>query len=395
MDPLSISADTLFLALENQSYQAETLATQALSNGIDKYMDEDYEAAAVEFKRSLGLSPYSQYAVDATKHLAQTYLKLDETEKAIDAYKQTLKLLPQRDDLHLALGNLFMAEDRSGEAVESYEQAVRIYDDPVNRYALGQGYLSTGRYNDAENQFNKIISRSPDSYSGYFGLGQTLSAQKKYTAAIEAFENALSRNRDFNDAYVEMGYVYANAGKMEKAEDILTTLEHKDPDLASLLKAYIQKTTKPQITTAWATGTFHFYLPAKTQISDMSSYLSEPNASHSLTMEFQFNKEMNRETVEDPFNWTIKRASGLGPAENYNYGLGIEDTEVQLSLYPSDVYYDSDKLTATVRFSINQNAEANATIDPVHIVFSFNGQDADGNPMDPKFDQYMGFSGHF
>ena len=48
--------------------------------------------------------------------------------------------------------------------------------------------------------------------------------------------------------------------------------------------------------------------------------------------------------------------------------------------------------TATVQFRISQNAEANATIDPAHIVFKFYGMDAYGKAMDQSADEYSGFS---
>jgi hypothetical protein len=104
---------------------------------------------------------------------------------------------------------------------------------------------------------------------------------------------------------------------------------------------------------------------------------------------------MDRESVENPTNWTIARSRGNGPGTDYNFGRPIASTEVRLSPYPTDVYYDEKNLTATVRFTITQNATADGTIDPSHIVFTFKGEDAAGNRMDPKYDQFMGFKGSF
>jgi len=59
--------------------------------------------------------------VDAARYMSFAYEKLGNTEKAIDSYKQILKLQPGRDDMHLALGNLLFKEGRTGEAIESYE----------------------------------------------------------------------------------------------------------------------------------------------------------------------------------------------------------------------------------------------------------------------------------
>lgn len=396
MDELSsVAADSMFNALASQSSQMSSIANQALANGIQKYMDKDYKGAAAEFKRAFGLDPFSDYAVDAARYQAMSYQRLGDTRKAIDAYKQLLKVQPDRDDIQIALGNLYFGEGMTGEAITAYEEAVRIYDDTTNRFSLGQGYLKAGRYEDAANQFEKVIRMDQSSPNGYFGLGQTFAAQKKYPQAIEQFERAIAKKKDFYSAYAEMGYTYADAGEMKKAEEVRDDLEYKDESLAALLKSYINKKTKPQILTAWGTSTFPFYSPPRTPVAGLNTYMATANASQSFTMIFQFNKEMDRESVENPINWTIKRSLGNGPGMDYNYGLPVSATEVRISPTPSDIYYDEEKFMATVRFTINQNATINATIDPSHLEFSFKGVDADGNTMNTKYDQFMGFTGSF
>jgi len=59
---------------------------------------------------------------------------------------------------------------------------------------------------------------------------------------------------------------------------------------------------------------------------------------------------------------------------------------------PVHVSYDTAKNMATVQFRISQNAAADATIDPDHIVFKFYGMDAYGKSMDTSADEYSGFS---
>lgn len=57
--------------------------------------------------------------------------------------------------------------------------------------------------------------------------------------------------------------------------------------------------------------------------------------------------------------------------------------------------WDEKNLTATVYFTVTQNTAANATIDPSHIEFMFSGRDIYGLKMNPKADQFTGFSGVF
>jgi hypothetical protein len=118
-----------------------------------------------------------------------------------------------------------------------------------------------------------------------------------------------------------------------------------------------------------------------------------PGASKTFTMQIMFDKAMDRDSIENPANWQISRATGHGPGQAYNFGLPVSANEARISSIPSAVTWDADNQTATVYFTLTQNAAANATIDPSHIEFKFSGKDIYGLKMNPKFDQFTGFSG--
>ena len=296
----------------------------------------------------------------------------------------------------LELGNLLFGQERYGEAITAYEEAVRLYDDSNNRFSLGQAYLKTERFEDAAHQFEKIIQYGGNfARNGHYGLAQTYKGQKKFDAAIAQLEIAVSKDREFISAYEEMGYVYADAGEMDKAEEIRDFLDRDNPAVALLLDQYMNKISQPKIMFAYANSTFKYFLKPKSSLAVLDDYLANAGASKTLTMEFQFDKEMDRESIQNIFNWTIERSDETGPGMRYNWGLPVPDTEVSIAIHPSDVYYDADKRTALVRFTVTQNENADATIDPSHLVFSFSGKDTDGNDMHTQHDQFMGFSRSF
>ena len=206
MNPYTAAlADNLFSAAGHQYTGLETLANQALSSGIGKFQQNDYEGAAADFKRAFGLSPYSSFAYEATKYASMAYQAIGDSKSAIDMYEQAISVNQTDDRLHLDMGNLLFGQDRYSEAIASYEEAVRLYDDSTNRFSLGQAYIRTGRYDDAEFQFEKIIKRGGlEARNGYFGKGQALRSQEKYDQAIEQFELAIAKDREFYGAYEEM-----------------------------------------------------------------------------------------------------------------------------------------------------------------------------------------------
>ena len=393
MDLRGISnPDNLFAATVQQPAQLESLANNALKKGIDLYMRKDYKEAITEFNRSLGLSPYSSNAVDAANYKAQAYLSIDDTDGAIKAYQTAIRLDPMRDDSHVNLGNLYFSKERYQESANEYDKAVKLNPSSGNYFALGQAYMKTGRYSDAETQFDQVLQMEPDKPNGNFGLGLNYSKQGRYDEAIEQFQQAISKDHRFYDAYAELGYAYADSGKMDEAQRQVDLLSLVDTELSGSLSSYMYKVDPPKFVTAYSTD-FGFSRPMKTPLTALDTYLENAEASKTFTMKFQFDKQMSRETVENRFNWQIRRSTDSGAGQAYNFGFPIPDTEVTLSPFPDQVIYDSDSKMATVYFRVKQNATADATIDPSHIEFKFSGKDVYGNSMDENFDHFMGLSG--
>ena len=389
----AVSSIDIFSATSQGSAHLESLANNAVKNGIDLYMKEDFKGAIKEFTRAIGLAPDSAYSVDAANYMAQGYLQLDDTENAIKVYKTGIRLDPYRDDTHTQLGNLLFAEDRLDEAIKEYKEAVRLNPSASNYYTLGQGFLAAGSHNSAETQFNRVLSLAPTDPAGNHGLGLTYSQQGRYEDAIRQFETAIQKDDEFYNAYAEMGYAYADMGMMDEAQLQVDLLEQADPTLADSVSRYMYKVDPPKIMFAHSDSTFLHSMPNNTHVSALDSYLINADAAKTFTMMFQFDKQMDRQSVENRTNWQISRSMQYGPGQAYNFGLPIPSTEVTASPYPENVYWDKVNLTATVSFTIQQNATADGTIDPSHIEFKFTGKDIYGNSMDENFDQFMGFSG--
>jgi tetratricopeptide (TPR) repeat protein len=386
-------SDSLFSAMTTQSNGLESLANAALQRGIDAYTNKNYESAVKEFKRSVGLGRSSSFAADAAQYLAMSYLKLDDPENAIKAYKSAFQIDPYRDDIHIKLGNLYFSQEKYEDARTEYAEAVRLNPSTANRYSLGQAYIELERFSDAETQYSEIQRLAPQEAGGYLGMGLAYNRQGKPEAAIGQFEEAISRNSDLYDAYAQIGYAYADLGDMQSAQNMVDTLERIDQaDIADTLSRYMYKVDPPKMMFAQSSSTFPFSLGKGTPLVALNSYLMNPNASETLSIKIQFDKTMDTDSIENPMNWQISRALGQGPGQAYNFGLPISPDEAKLPPIPSAVTWDAENLTATVYFTVTQNATSNATIDPSHVEFKFSGKDTYGLKIDPKFDQFCGFN---
>jgi tetratricopeptide (TPR) repeat protein len=381
--------DPVFSANLNQQDSLDALSNSALSRGINFYQQGNYDAAVKEFQRSIALSPNSSYTQDSYDYMVQSLLNLNRTDDAIKAYKQAIKNDPTNDSYHVNLGNIYFSVNRYDDAAAEYKQAVRIDStSALNWYSLGQAYNQVGNYAGAEEAFKKIQGQSP--LDAAFGLGQTYHRMGRYDDAVFELKSAIALNENFGYAYYELGRVYTDQKKFDKAQEQSLKLSSIDQSLASQLNSYVNQNESPQLLAAYSMD-FRSTNGPRTKVSDLDPSLAVPNSSKDFTMHFVFSKPMDASTVTSPAYWSIARAYGQTRGGDYNWGLQLPPTEVTTPT-PVSVVYDQNSQTADVKFQVTQNASGNGTLDPSHLVFAFQGLDAYGKAMDPAADQYSGIS---
>jgi len=374
--------------------QLDSLANNALSQGIGFFEKGDYDRAIKAFKSSAGLSPFSDNSAKAYSYIANSYLAQDKTEEAMRTYKAAIRIYPVRDDFHLALGDIYAKDGNVAEALTEYEAAVRLNPTSMqNRYSLGQSYLHDGQFSAAREQFQVVTELSPNGASGYYGLGQVARASGDYPDAVAQLNKAISVDKKFENSYLELGYTYADMGNDQKANEQLLILQAKQSSSATTLQGYMSQASQPKIFFALGVDGFNNYLGPATKIAAMDEDLEEPKSTKLYSMNLVFSKDMDISSVQNRYNWGINKASITQNGGVYNGGFTVPKTEANMLPIPVNVIYDNDTNTASVRFRISQNAAGDATLDPAHIVFKFYGTDAYGKAMDTSADEYSGFSG--
>lgn len=384
---------TLFSSTANTQANLDALAGNILGQGIDYYQSGNYDLAISAFKRSAALSPFSDNSAKAYDYIGQSYIKLGNNDAAIKNYKEAIHIYPQRDEFHKALADIYLKEKMHEEALAEFETTVKINpSDAESRYSLGQSYITAGKLDKAGKQFNEVVRITPGNPSGYYGLGQVARAEGDLSEAVNQLTKAIRKDKNFELAYVELGCTYADQGKLDKANEQLSILENEGSNYATKLENYIIQSTQPRIIATLSTNGFDTNLGAKTSVSTLSSQLTEPNKSKLFSMQIAFSKNMDQASVINPYNWTISRATIQNNGGVYNNGLTPSAKEAFILPKPAYVTYNTETKNATIYFRVSQNASANATIDPRHIVFKFSGIDIYGKTMDTSADEYSGFS---
>jgi Flp pilus assembly protein TadD len=395
---------SLFLAIlpTTDSIQAKktSLANYQLTAGVKMLQNKRPEDAIIYFQRALALDSSN---VDAFNDLGNTYLQLKQNDKAIDTFKKLVAMKPFDSDAITSLGNAYAQAQQWSNAAIQYKKATGLNPNNTTAiYSLGQSYLLNKKYPDAIMAFQKVIRLKPNDPNGYFALGQAYNKTGDFDGAVKNLNKAIDMKRgaDFPQAVNELGYAYAGKGDDYNLQRTITKLKKLDSILAAQLQ---NNTIKPKITKG-SYGTYDTFYPdlgPNTPLMmltlkkiDPKETLSQPNATKSFTMQFQFNTTMDPVSVQNLANWKITKANG-GKAGYYNFGYTPHpELEAKPPLVQS-VAYDVTKQMATVTFSLKQNATANAVIDPSHLVFSFSGLNVNGKKMDPTANAYDAFGGVF
>jgi len=89
------------------------------------------------------------------------YLLNEESDRAIDAFVDVVRLDPEAAELHFALGNLFRRRGETDRAIRVHEHLAGRMDLAVNvrdqaQYELGQDYLKAGLLDRAEEVFTRL-----------------------------------------------------------------------------------------------------------------------------------------------------------------------------------------------------------------------------------------------
>ena len=170
----------------------------------------------------------------------------------------------------------------------------------------------------------------------------------------------------------------------------MSILKTKDTNLYHSLSSILNKPKMVYMDSA-NNKSFNQLLGPRTPLWMLDPTLMDANASKKVTVAIQFSNEMDIASIMNPANWEISRANNT-EGGYYNSYMPTTSREVSIPKRPYSVTYDPTTQQASVTFTVQQNENGDATIDPSHLVFKFSGKDSDGRQMDTGGDQIDGYA---
>jgi tetratricopeptide (TPR) repeat protein len=177
----------------------------------------------------------------------------DYTNKAIEYYRQAMKLDPAASFLSEELTDLYIQAGRIKDAVTEAEDLLKQNPDNLDaRRLLGRIYArligdpEQHKVNDemvqhAIEQFLKVTEKDPKDVDSWLMLGRLESVNRNSVEAEKAFKKVLDQDASNEEALTGLARVYADVGDTKNAIEMLRQVTGKNPNprtLAALATFY-------------------------------------------------------------------------------------------------------------------------------------------------------------
>ena len=185
------SADALYYKGKASQYVASNAFAALARIAPDSYRTHQLEA---EMLRQQGLAP-----------------------AAITEYKKAIAQKPDTAGLHYALGTLYREMGRLDDALSEFSQELRITDDPLTYYWMGDVYLQENNMDRAQQFLSKALAIQPGLPGAELDLAKTYQAQGKIAQAVKTLEAVIAADPDQQEAHYLLFGLYKAQGQIDQA----------------------------------------------------------------------------------------------------------------------------------------------------------------------------------
>jgi tetratricopeptide (TPR) repeat protein len=178
--------------------------------------NEVYQSPLSIWKNTVAMAPRNPYA---RSNLGNALATLGRHSEALEQYEEAVRLKP--DDYaegHNNWGNALLKLGRPAEAIEHYREAVGLKpDDAVSHYNWGNALSTLDRPLEAVEHYEKAIRLKPDHAEAHNNLGNALSTVGRHSESIEHYQQAIRLKPDYAEAHNNWGNTLLALGRFPEA----------------------------------------------------------------------------------------------------------------------------------------------------------------------------------
>jgi|GEM_PF-546986 len=108
---------------------------------------------------------------------------MEQVRQQLEMLKKQIAQNPNDFDALVQLGNMYMDVSKFPQAIEYFNRALAVREEPSVRTDLGICYKQSGQMQQARDAFQKVATEQPDQWQAIYNLAIVDGEMKDYTAA--------------------------------------------------------------------------------------------------------------------------------------------------------------------------------------------------------------------
>lgn len=207
----------------DRSLRVTGLATRLAQEGFPEESQRLYGLAGTGSDETSAETFYNQ---------AKAAAEQGQTDQAMAAYREALRLKPDYGQALTGLGALLLLQKQMEEARDLFERALRV--DPNHATALINLAMidrAEGDVPTALNRLRQVVARNPDFAEAHLNLGSLLASQNQLEPAISHLSKAVALQPQRAPAHLNLASAYLQAQRWQEAETHFRTTLTLNPKL--------------------------------------------------------------------------------------------------------------------------------------------------------------------
>ena len=190
-----------------------------LKHKINQLVKKDNFKSAVDFietKKGEEKKFCENYLSRLYYYQANEFFDLKNYEKALQYYKESIKLEPNYASVYNGMGIVYNILQKYEKALKNFDKAIKLKENYIESY-----YNRANTYNNLENyekamkDLNKSIDLEPDYEEAYYVRGKIYELLGEYSHAIKDFKKTIQLDNHSIKAYKSRGFLYFHLKKYE------------------------------------------------------------------------------------------------------------------------------------------------------------------------------------